>query len=187
MSVIRDYAGEQRNFCLLVGQIIDLEEACGKVPFGTLYKRLFSWDFFIRDVQHIVRMALIGGGTDPITARRLVDERFDVLPIEQHVSIAIEVMLAAVEGAPEPKSSKKSTESVIDTGKIFHDFAKLGIPPAQVREMRVGDMLVLYDAAGRTAMDDAPSDEEFAAMRARVEGGALDWSLQPTDHSQKEA
>lgn len=183
MSVILEYAGAERRFRLGWGQVMDLEEACGKVAIGALYKRLHAWDFRAGDIYQIVRLALIGGGLDAREAKKLVAERFDILPLSDHVNIALQVIGAMMDGAPEAKAaSAAAAPEPIDRGRLYHVFSQSGITPAEVDAMSVAQALHLFAGAAASAGDRNETgldDGAFERMQARVESGALDWALQP--------
>lgn len=167
MSVTLEYAGEERPFRLLLGNILDIETACGKVGIGAIYKRVAMHDYRIRDIHSVVLQGLIGGGMKETEARALVDERFDLVPIQQHVNIALAVLVDAMAGDDEPGEASGDPENPIDAGAVFNSLIKVGVTPAQVRDMRLDDFRALLRAAGRTDADAAPSEEEFEAMLER--------------------
>ncbi len=169
MSVTLEYAGEERPFRLLLGNILDIETACGNVGIGAIYKRVAMSDYRIRDIHAVVLQGLIGGGMKDVDARALVDERFDLVPIQQHVNVALAVLVDAMAGDSEPSGTPGDPATPIDAGAIFHSLMKVGVTPEQVRNMRLDDFRALLRAAGRTDADAAPSEEEFDAMMKRFE------------------
>lgn len=181
MSVRREYAGAERDFRLGFGDLLDLEQACGALPVGTIYKRLHAWDFRARDVFEVVRLGLIGGGMAADEAKRIVIERFDVLPLERHVTIAMAILLDMMEGAPEARDPgvDKGEAKPLDRGLLYKNFAQLGIPPREVDAMSVEQALHLFEATSRTAADMAPSEAEFEAMMKRLDSPEMAWARAP--------
>lgn len=181
MSLTREFAGAKRVFALRFGDVMDLEEACGKVAIGALYKRVVAFDFRAKDIFEVLRIGLVGGGMEASAARRLVQERLDAGRLAPLAELAASVLLTLMDGAPEPEGKPATGDPVpFDAGKIYESFAQVGIPPQQVNEMRFGDALKMFAASRRAKAGDAPTDDEIDAMQARVGSGALDWSLKPS-------
>lgn len=169
--IIRDYAGEPRAFRLTLGNVVDLEEACGKVGIGAIYLRVAQQSYRVRDVFEVVRFGLVGGGLDPAAARALVTERFDILPLAEHVNLALDILISLMAGAEdsEPRKTDGDPADPMPWGDIMLQFVKLGMPVSAVRDMDFTDFLALNRAAGRTDADAAPTEEEFQAMLKRFE------------------
>lgn len=72
-EVILEWADGEFTFALQGAQIEELQRVCGEVGFGVIYQRLMLGAWSLGDIQHTIRLALIGGGMDPILARRKVD------------------------------------------------------------------------------------------------------------------
>lgn len=164
-----DFAGAERHFRLGFGEILDLEEACGKVGFGAIFVRLSTHAYHAGDVRHVLRYGLRGGGTPLAEATRLVDERMPVAGLTYLHGIAIEVMLSVLEGVPENSDGPAEVndpEKPMDAGAIFAGFAQMGIPPEQVRAMRWSDFVAMMRAMGGKQVS-APTEEEFKDMIAR--------------------
>lgn len=181
MKMERDFAGAVRTFRLGFGEIMDIETACGDTPIGTIYKRLGSFDWRIADVFHVIKRALVGGGMTAMEAERLVKARVDFGELGGLVTLALDILLETIEGAPKGKSADPDRAPVpFDRGMIYKQFAEVGIPPQDVDQMDFAKVLMLFEAMGRNGKAAPPTPEEFREMRAKVESGALDWSLQPT-------
>lgn len=180
MILERDFAGVVRKFRLGFGEIMDIETACGEVPIGSIYKRLASFDWRIAEVFHVIKRALVGGGVTAMEAERLVKARIDTGELGTLVSLALDILLETIEGAPKGKGGTDSEPVPLDRGLIYKHFAEVGIAPQDVDAMDFAKVLMLFEAMSRDGKVAPPSAEEFREMRARVESGALDWSLQPT-------
>lgn len=68
-------------FALKMKQLEELERVCD-APIGVISNRLFTGQYKISDVVHTIRLGLIGGGMEPVQAKRLVEQYVDGYPIE---------------------------------------------------------------------------------------------------------
>lgn len=68
-----EWADGEFLFALKGKQIEELQRVCGDVGFGVIFQRLMLGTWSLGDIQHTIRLGLIGGGMDPILARRKVD------------------------------------------------------------------------------------------------------------------
>lgn len=167
-EVILEWGGDQRCFRLTFGNLLDLEEACGKVGVGEIYLRLGQHRYFARDVYHTIRQGLIGGGMKPTEADRLMQDRFDTVPMATRVELAMEILLAVMSGVEvdqtKPDGDPKEPH---DPGSIFASFIKIGVTPDQIRAMDYADFVNMTRAAGGSRAQ-PPSEEEFEEMVARA-------------------
>ena len=153
------FAGEGRNFDLPLSKIQDLENACGKTPFGDIYVMMLHRRFFAMHVYHTIRIALIGGGMSPVEAERLVRDKFDVTPMREHVELASHILLDVFEGVEGDGSGGKAEP--LDLGAIFASFAKLGVGPDQIKDLSFRDFVNMAKAFDAKAK--APSEDEYMA------------------------
>lgn len=72
-EVTLEWADGEFLFALKSAQIEELQHVCGNVGFGVIYQRLMLGAWSLGDIHHTIRLALIGGGMDPILARRKVE------------------------------------------------------------------------------------------------------------------
>lgn len=180
MIVTRDFAGADRDFRLGYGEIMDVEEACGGVGIGAIYKRLAAFDWRIGDVFHVLKRGLVGGGMRAAEADRLVRERIEAGRLGELVTLAFDVLIETVDGAPKgPATGSGDVETPIDRGLVYKSFAEVGIAPQEVDAMEFAKVLHLYRAMAKGDKAQPLDPEEFKEMRARVERGELDWSLKP--------
>lgn len=70
---VLEWADGEFLFALHAAQIEELQHVCGNVGFGVIYQRVQLGAWSIGDLQNTIRLALIGGGMDPVTAKRKVD------------------------------------------------------------------------------------------------------------------
>jgi hypothetical protein len=169
MDVQREFAGAERMFRLRLGEIMDIEEACGKLGLGAIYLRLCRHEWSIREVRHILRIALAGGGLPAAEATRLVDERLDAGQLVKLHGLALDLLISVMESVePEEAAPKGDPGRTMDVGEIFAGFARMGIPPEEVRAIRYADFVLMARAMGGPDVK-PPSEDEFKAMLARYE------------------
>lgn len=101
-----DFADGSYGFRLAIGELEELQEKTGVGPYALL-RRLLANDWLIMDVRESIRLGLIGGGTEPIAAKKLVeryiDQRSDWLT---NATLAQAIVSAALVGAPEEMPGK---------------------------------------------------------------------------------
>lgn len=163
-----EWGGAERRLALTYGGLLDLEEACGKVGIGEIYLRLGQHRYRAGDVYHTIRLGLIGGGLTSQEAKRLLDERFDVMPLIQSVEVALDLLISVMAGI-EPDETKAPGDPAepYDVGAILASFAKLGIPAESVRAMSYRDFVLMCRAFGGDTVQ-PPSEAEFEDMIARM-------------------
>ncbi len=100
--------GEDYNFRL----------ACG--PF-VIYLRLFGSEWYAEDIREVIRLGFIGGGMSEVNAKSMVVEYVENRPLIENLSLAQEIMKAAVLGPPDKEDIEKkaaaasgSTTSTMD-------------------------------------------------------------------------
>ncbi|MGE3643251.1 MAG: gene transfer agent family protein [Beijerinckiaceae bacterium] len=71
--------------------IFELEHVCGG-GIGSLCKRIFASEFSLADIQHTVRLALIGGGESPARAQELVNAYVTARPLSESYPIAVTIL-----------------------------------------------------------------------------------------------
>ena len=168
-TLIREWAGRERAFRLRLGDIVDIEEACGKTGIGAIYMRIASTQFRIMEVYHVVRVALISGGMDPVEAKTLLSDRIETLPLVETAELATSILVAVMSGVPpEPDAPEHDPAVPFDIGAALAAFAKSGLDPSVLRSMRFDDFVAMNRALGRGTVA-APSEEEFEEMLSRLE------------------
>jgi len=163
-----EWAGALRRFDLPFGQVLDLEEACGKTGIGLIYQRLVRAEFYVRDVFHVLRQGLIGGGMAPAEAERLLRDRFDAIPLLGNAELACTILLGLFAGVDSAAAAAPGDPAKpYDLGAIFAAFAKLGLPPDSLRQMSYPAFVAMCGAFGREGVQ-APTEEEFKDMLQRM-------------------
>lgn len=101
-----EFADGIYTFRLAIGELEELQEKTDCGPYALL-RRLLANDWKVDDVRHTIRLGLIGGGSEPVTAlklvQRYVDQRSDWL---NNAMIAQAIVSAALVGAPEEEPGK---------------------------------------------------------------------------------
>ncbi|MCQ0986029.1 gene transfer agent family protein [Jiella marina] len=85
------FGDSEHDFALQSDQIAELERVTG-TGIGALCKRVFNRDFRFADVSETIRLALIGGGFDPQEAAALVNAYVPMAPLEQSISLAVDIL-----------------------------------------------------------------------------------------------
>lgn len=66
------WPGGEHEFALPMAKMEALQNTCGAAP-GVVYRRLLSLECDPRDVRHVLRLGLTGGGMSGVEANALVD------------------------------------------------------------------------------------------------------------------
>jgi len=104
-KVVAEFGGDERDFCLRWGELIELQESRDAGPAWILSKfGANTWQ--IQDVSEILRLGLIGGGMVAMQARKLVrayvEERpFDLGGDTGLAILAVRVLAAGLHGSPD--------------------------------------------------------------------------------------
>lgn len=87
----------ERDFRLTDPMITELERLTG-TGIGGLFLRMSRSDFRLGDLVEIIRLGLIGGGTNPEDAARLVETYARHRPIGETLPLALDVLDARWSG-----------------------------------------------------------------------------------------
>ena len=96
-----DWADDTYSFRLGLGQWPELQENCDAGPYAIL-SRLQNGMWRVEDIWNVIRLGLVGGGMDSITALKKIRIHNDEPPL-QHLPHAIAILTAGLMGAPEEK------------------------------------------------------------------------------------
>lgn len=88
----------ERDFTLTDPMVIEMERLT-ETGIGTLFLRLTRNDFRLSDLIEVIRLGLIGGGTSPQEADRLVNTYAKDRPIAEVLPLALDVLDARWSGA----------------------------------------------------------------------------------------
>lgn len=176
MELIREFAGRERRFVLRLGDIMDIEQACGdgkdSAPVGVIFQRLSTGRFSVKDVVHTLRFALVGGGMEPIKALSLVRDRVEGgsgLLRDGEIALQLLMMvMAGVEDAGPSDNAEPKPLRLSDLSLICQTF---GMTPEDLRATRYADFVNLirgFNAAGKGRIEPI-SEDEFAELLAKYE------------------
>ena len=91
-------------------QLILLQEATDCGPYFLLEK-LGGKHWKVQEISHTIRLGLIGGGTKPEDALRLVRAYVEARPPLENVQFAYAILAAGVMGAPDEKPGESEGEA----------------------------------------------------------------------------
>lgn len=104
----RAFLGDQiRDFRLTPPQIIELERLC-RTGIGGIVRRIFVQDYSLTEATETIRLALIGGGTDPEEAAALIAAYISPLPLVHAFTLATDILSATMLGEKPAKKSRTS-------------------------------------------------------------------------------
>lgn len=116
-EVALDFGGEERTFCLRIGELRKVQERCdagpgeiaqrlagfmllreGKLPLAqaAALGRLGTWR--VDDVREVILQGLVGGGMTPNDAGQIVRHWVDGRPWAETIPVAYQVILASIIG-----------------------------------------------------------------------------------------
>lgn len=98
--IMRFFGDGEHSFMLGPDEIGELERVTG-AGIGLLSQRVVGRAFSHSDVLHLLRLALIGGGSTPETAHRLVEAYAARRPLNEYLAVAVETLGVLWDGVPE--------------------------------------------------------------------------------------
>lgn len=90
-----------RTFTLTDTIIEELQHKTG-LGIGALFLRMSSSQFRVADIVEVIRLGLVGGGTNPQEAQRLVEAYAKNRPFDETFPLALDILDARWNGKPEP-------------------------------------------------------------------------------------
>lgn len=108
----RQFFGDaERDLRLSPDLVLELERKTGS-GIGGLSRRFFAGDFSFTELTEVIRLGLIGGGTEPEEAAALVKTYGERMPITGLYAVALPVIEALMFGQVQPaaKIRKKNHE-----------------------------------------------------------------------------
>ncbi len=85
------FGNGKRDFCLPPELIFELERITG-AGIGGLSRRVFTGDFRLAELLHVIRLGMIGGGETPENASALIDAYAKPRPIAELVPVALGIL-----------------------------------------------------------------------------------------------
>lgn len=111
MNDHRQFFGDaEYAFKLSPDLVMELERKTG-AGIGGLSRRFFAGEFSYRELTEVIRLGLIGGGTDPADAAALVTTYAARMAVTELYGVALPVVELTIFGKaqpPAPKIRKKS-------------------------------------------------------------------------------
>lgn len=95
------FANGEYEFRLPLMQLEELQEKTGVGPFA-LWRRITEGEWLPLDPIHTIRLALIGGGTKPAEAAKLVERYVVPYPLAEAVPFALAALSACLFGIEVP-------------------------------------------------------------------------------------
>lgn len=107
-TIRRRFAGRDRIFRLRLGEIEQLEAACGS-GVGGVFVRLATLQHKVADIRETIRLALIGGGLVPSQADQLVEDYVDGAPLVENQQLAVDILEALHNGVKDAEKDMPET------------------------------------------------------------------------------
>ncbi|WP_196258567.1 gene transfer agent family protein [Pelagibacterium limicola] len=112
-EITLDWADGDYVFALRWGELIKLQEATDAGPF-VVYERLGNGQWRLGDISHTIRLALIGGGTEPAKALRLVRDYVESRPPLENLMLARGILGVALHGPADEDPGEAVGEATTD-------------------------------------------------------------------------
>ena len=100
------FGDAEHDFALTGDQIVELERVTG-AGIGTLCQRVFAGAFNHQDIVGTIRLALIGGGTEPQEAAALVKAYVAMTPIAASMALAVDILSVVYFGPATPSNGEE--------------------------------------------------------------------------------
>ncbi|HEV7335544.1 MAG TPA: gene transfer agent family protein [Bosea sp. (in: a-proteobacteria)] len=97
MKHVAFFGDGEKTFALTDPMAKELEQKAG-IGIGALYQRLMSAHFYLADLTETIRLGLIGAGTSPADAQRLVETYATDRPVMEIVPLALDIVEARWSG-----------------------------------------------------------------------------------------
>jgi hypothetical protein len=109
-KVAGELGGEEYEFCLRWGELIELQESRDAGP-QFIFTRMLAGQWQMQDVREVVRLGLVGGGVAPAAAIKLVRAHVEQRPQDIGgedglLVLAVKILAAALHGVPEEPAGK---------------------------------------------------------------------------------
>lgn len=129
-KVVAEFAGDEHDFCLRWGEIVELQEARDAGP-AWLLTRMIGGQWLVQDVSEIIRLGLVGGGMDAKAARKLVRTNVEQRPLDLGgedglFMLAVKILSAAIHGAEDEPGKPEGRAN----GSTTSPEARSGSPPS---------------------------------------------------------
>lgn len=110
-SITRLFGDAEYRFCITSKVVTELEAQTG-AGIGALFRRMIAGEFRNADIIHTLRLGLIGGGTSPHDAARLVRTYVEDRPFAETYPLAVDVLDALYSGVPANTAHAKLRDDI---------------------------------------------------------------------------
>lgn len=107
--VVIEWPGGEHQFQLRLGELSQLQEKTDCGP-EFLLRKLQAGQWLAVELREILRLGLIGGGMDHVSALKAVTRALDAAPLMTFKVPALTVLIAALYGPPDDEAGKTLPE-----------------------------------------------------------------------------
>jgi hypothetical protein len=167
--IILYWAGQERPFALPMARLLDLEQAT-ETAFATVYLRLATCGFFVKDVSETIRLGLIGGGAKPEEAHSLVRKHLEWGDLIDHAQIAQQVVAHVMTGIESVAGQKATTPTRMKWSEMSQVCRVFNMSPGDLGAMAYADFVNMMRGYAAATKDNVepPTEAEFEAMVERA-------------------
>lgn len=116
------FGDQEHDFVLTPGLVLELEAVTG-AGIGGLFNRMIKNDFKAKEITETIRLGLIGGGTSPEIAARLVATYIPARPLIEAYALAVDILTALMFGHAKDVGDALATEDALMTGDLASEGA----------------------------------------------------------------
>ncbi|MGY2049592.1 gene transfer agent family protein [Methylobacterium sp. JK268] len=167
--------GAVRRLRLALGDLEALQEATGLGPADLLGRIRDGRAYRFRDLAHVLRAALIGGGAGVAEAHALA-ARLDGLPCLAVIAAATLALGAGLDGVPDEAVGRGASpapdrpDGRMAFAPFYEAAAAMGLPAADLRRMSLWQFAAYLDGFNRARGGaEAPTPQEEDALWAWIE------------------
>lgn len=166
--VTTEWADGVYTFALNVAEIEELQRICSiskdrhgnaiPEPFGRIFLRVTSADFYMKDMTETIRLGLCGGGLPPVRAKELMDTYVYGKPVARaddpasNYQIAVKILTAVMNGIEQDDRDhdvKQDEAKSIDVPSMRATLIQCGVPATEVDAMPLADWINMNKAVGK--------------------------------------
>jgi hypothetical protein len=169
-GLVQEWAGKERHFRLLTGSVMDLEAATDD-RIGSIFIRVTTGHFSVKDVFHTIRLALIGGGETVTKAKILMQDHFDTRPYLENAQLAGAILCALMTGVEDSDDEEDGDAEPYKFSEISQICTVFSMSPLDLRQMRYADFVNMVRGFNAASNKKAPhlTEEEFEDILKRYE------------------
>lgn len=116
-SITLTWADGDYAFRLGWGEIELIQEACDAGPW-TILERMQMRQCYIGDISDTLHCALIGGGTEPVKAKKLIELYVEKRPPAENLLHAIAILQVGLHGTPDETVGEPQAASPVESSLI---------------------------------------------------------------------